>query len=73
MSDHPAGCPCQDCVNRLLAEATKNVPIEQQIGAVVAVMSDLEAPELLPVLRTLQFVRDNQDKIRKAVSNGKTR
>jgi hypothetical protein len=64
---HPNDCACNDCVNALLASAAKNVPIEQQIGAVVAVMSDLEASELLPVLRTLQFVRDNQDKIRKAV------
>jgi hypothetical protein len=67
--DHAADCSCVDCVNRLLMTACKKT-IEQQIEIVVGIMSDLEAPELIPVLRTLQFVRDNQAVIRGAVKKG---
>ena len=43
------------------------VPIEKQIEDVVSMLSAWDVPELVPVLKTLQFVRDNQEKIRKAV------
>jgi hypothetical protein len=33
----------------------------------VAAISDFDVPELLPALKTLQFVRDNQERIRKAM------
>ena len=66
--NHEPGCGCALCVDKLMFSAAKGVPIEQQIEAVVGVMSAIEAPELLPALRTLQFVRDNQAQIRKAVS-----
>lgn len=46
------------------------VPIEQQIETLVAVISDCNIPELLPVLQTLQFVRDHQKEIRAAVKKG---
>jgi hypothetical protein len=44
------------------------VPIEQQIEVVVGVLSDFDIPELLPILRTLQFVRDNQEDIKAMIA-----
>jgi hypothetical protein len=69
--EHGWDCACGGCVDHLLAIACKSVPIEQQIEIVVGIISDIDAPELIPVLRTLQFVRDNQVAIRGAVKKGK--
>lgn len=67
LSSHKAGCACNDCITALQDAVCRTVPIEAQIEAMVAAISDFDVPELLPALKTLQFVRDNQERIRKAM------
>jgi len=66
---HGTDCACWECVealDRAIVQRAMDVrlDIKQQIELVVSLVSEFNAVELLPVLSTLQWICDNELKIR---------
>ena len=58
---HKPGCCCHDCVEALneWVASTNSVSIAMQADELMQVIAEYDLPHLLPVLKTVQWVRDN--------------
>ena len=70
---HGTDCACWECVDaldRAIVQRAMDVrlDIKQQIELVVSLVSEFNAVELLPVLSTLQWICDNELKIRQRLA-----
>lgn len=71
---HGTDCACWDCVDaveRAIVQRAMDVRLDigQQVDLVVSLISEFSAAELLPVLRTLQWLRDNELKIKQRTAD----
>ena len=66
--EHGEGCACWRCIDKLQVEMAKRMTLQNQIDAVTAAISDFNLPELLGVLTTLQWVRDNEKVLKQRMS-----
>ena len=71
---HGTDCACWECVDaveRAIVQRAMDVRLDigQQVDLVVSLISEFSAAELLPVLRTLQWLRDNELKIKQRTAD----
>lgn len=71
---HGTECACWECVDaieRAMVQRAMDVrmDINQQVSLVILLISEFSALELLPVLSTLQWLRDNELKIRQRMAD----
>lgn len=70
---HGPDCACWECIEAVERAVVQRVldqrlDINGQVDLVVRLVSENNAVELLPVLGTLQWLRDNEMKIRQRMS-----
>lgn len=66
---HGTDCACWECVQALERAIVREgfgqrLSIGQQIDLLISLISEHDAVALMPVLGTLQWIRDNETKIR---------
>ena len=57
---HKLGCSCHECVEALneWVASTNSMSIAMQADELMQIISEYDLPHLLPVLKTVEWVRD---------------